>query len=694
MSDHLINLLPHHLAELHQSGLSDETIHAAGIKSETNHVKIALLLNRKKWPRTYGPALLYPYFDMSGNVVLWRVKPDNAPKENGKPKKYLQPTGAAIRAYFPPGMNGELQDAERVIVVTEGEKKTLAGWQAGVTTIGLSGVDCWHGKKCSALIPDLEQIPWNNRRVFVCFDSDAAQNENVVANEKLLAAVIKSRGAQVKIVRIPSGPNGEKVGLDDFLVANNNDSATLWKLINEAVEPEPPDAGEIKSPASEIDPGPEADRFLKITEVDSLPRLRFYQGTFYYWTGTHYKELPTSDVRGRLVEFLNRNFFKVTTTAINNVLDHVKSKARLSPFVSTPPVWISENEPWPAGEILAAKNTLVHLPSLIDGQPATRPLTPKFFTLSALDYNFAPDALRPEKWLDFLGQLWTDPEEGENIDALQEFFGYCLLPDTRQEKILMLIGPKRSGKGTIARVMRTLVGRANTCAPTLASLGMNFGLWPLIGKSLAIISDARLSSRSDTANVVEHLLSISGEDAQTIDRKNLEPITCTLPTRFVILTNELPRLHDSSGALVSRLILLRLTRSFLGQEDPALTKKLLVELPGILLWAIEGWKRLRQFGRFIQPRTSLELIADLEALASPVSVFMRDCCRVGDDESVDRQDLYTAYREWAQKNGKGFVEDAAGFGRALRAVIPTLKDEHHRVFDKLRRFYRGVGLSD
>jgi putative DNA primase/helicase len=222
---------------------------------------------------------------------------------------------------------------------------------------------------------------------------------------------------------------------------------------------------------------------------------------------------------------------------------------------------------------------------------------------------------------------------------------------------------------------------------------MNFGLWPLIGKSLAIISDARLSGRSDTANVVEHLLAISGEDAQTIDRKNLEPVTCTLPTRFVILSNELPRLHDSSGALVSRLVMLRLTRSFLGREDHGLTEKLLAELPGILLWSIEGYKRLRQFGRFIQPRTSTELIEEMEGLASPVSLFVRDCCQVGDAEEIERSELYAAYQEWAKKNGKGFIEDQAGFGRALRAFIPTLRDEQHRVFNKPRRFYRGLGLA-
>ena len=131
---------------------------------------------------------------------------------------------------------------------------------------------------------------------------------------------------------------------------------------------------------------------------------------------------------------------------------------------------------------------------------------------------------------------------------LQEWAGYCLTADTRQQKILLVIGPRRSGKGTIGRMLRALVGPANTAGPTLGSLGTPFGLWPLVGKSLGIVSDARLGRWTDSQVVVERLLSISGEDALTIDRKSLEPITVKLPTRLVIFSNELPRLGDLSGA--------------------------------------------------------------------------------------------------------------------------------------------------
>ena len=40
--------------------------------------------------------------------------------------------------------------------------------------------------------------------------------------------------------------------------------------------------------------------------------------------------------------------------------------------------------------------------------------------------------------------------------------------------------------------------------------------------------------------IVERLLTISGENAVTVDRKNLQPLTVKLACRFVILTNELP----------------------------------------------------------------------------------------------------------------------------------------------------------
>lgn len=60
-------------------------------------------------------------------------------------------------------------------------------------------------------------------------------------------------------------------------------------------------------------------------------------------------------------------------------------------------------------------------------------------------------------------------------------------------------------------ILTKLIGSSNVAGPTTGSLAGTFGLQPLIGKSLAIISDARFTGQ-DIGTVVERLLCISGED--------------------------------------------------------------------------------------------------------------------------------------------------------------------------------------
>ena len=68
-------------------------------------------------------------------------------------------------------------------------------------------------------------------------------------------------------------------------------------------------------------------------------------------------------------------------------------------------------------------------------------------------------------------------------------------------------------------------------------------------------------------------------------------------------------------SLAGRFVVLSMTRSFYGNEDHGLTDKLLLELPGILQWAIKGWQRLKARGHFLQPDSSKEAIEELEDLA-------------------------------------------------------------------------------
>jgi putative DNA primase/helicase len=308
----------------------------------------------------------------------------------------------------------------------------------------------------------------------------------------------------------------------------------------------------------------------------------------------------------------------------------------------------------------------------------------------SVPFDYDADAPQPARWHAFLAQLW--PGDTGSITALQMVFGYLLSGDTRLQKMFLIVGPRRSGKGTIARVLSALLGRHNVAGSTLSSLATNFGLSPLIGKPLTIVSDARISDGHSI--VIERLLSITGEDLLTIDRKYRDPWTGTLPTRVLIMSNELPRLLDSSGALAGRFIVLLTRQSFYGQENPRLTDELLSELPGILNWALDGIDLLTQSGHLLQPATSADAIREMEDLGSPVGAFVRDRCVVGPGHCVRVEVLYQAWRSWCADHGRDRPGSTQTFGRDLRAVVVGLKVVQPRDEDGVTRvrMYEGLDL--
>lgn len=141
------------------------------------------------------------------------------------------------------------------------------------------------------------------------------------------------------------------------------------------------------------------------------------------------------------------------------------------------------------------------------------------------------------------------------------------------------------------------------------------------------------------------------------------------------------------------MIVLRLVKSWYGKEDRQLTEILMKELPGILWWAIAGWKRLRERGRLLQPESGAEVLSEWEDLASPIGAFLRERCQVGSEHSVARADLYAAYQDWCEEKGRKHVADEAGFGRDLHAAVPGLRTSRPRLLGKQVRHYAGVGLQ-
>ena len=402
--------------------------------------------------------------------------------------------------------------------------------------------------------------------------------------------------------------------------------------------------------------------------------IHHHQSVFYVWDGTHYRETKRDEICAVVYAFLdgakrlNRDDqlvpFNPTRNKVSDVLEALAAEVQL-PGAIRAPAWLDDGPNPEALTILSCANGLLHLP-----KRTLLPHTPNFFSVNAVDYRYETLGQEPVVWLGFLRSIWGDDQE--LIDTLQELFGLLLTHDTSQQKMFLVVGPKRSGKGTIARTLRGLLGGANVVGPTLSTLTQNFGLASLIGKPLAIISDARLGGRTDASAVVERLLAITGEDTITVDRKYREPWTGRLPTRFLILTNELPRLTDASGALASRFIVLLLTRSFYGQEDLTLEGRILSECPDILHWALAGYDRLRARGHFAQPASAAQAAEELADLGSPVGAFVRERCVVNHFLCVECEILFVAWKEWCEEQHRDHHGTIQTFGRDLRAAVPTL----------------------
>jgi putative DNA primase/helicase len=425
-----------------------------------------------------------------------------------------------------------------------------------------------------------------------------------------------------------------------------------------------------------------AEHLLRHYRHDGLPTLLHWRGSWMQWQGSHWSEVEESTVRAWTYARLKDAVFLVKKSEqkwelepwdpnrrkVGDVLEAIRAIVHL-PETAVTPSWLGTDADGalygvPAEPVIACANGLLDVRTR-----RLQPLTPSLFNLVSTPYEYSADARVPVKWLKFLRELW--PDDPEAIAALQQWFGYVLSGDTTQQKILLLlVGAIRSGKGTIARILRELIGRAHVANPTLASLGGEFGLAPLLGKPLATISDARLG---DHANVViERLLSISGEDSLTINRKYKDQWTGQLPTRFMILTNELPRFGDASGAIATRFIILTLTRSWLGKENTRLTDELMEELPGILLWALDGLDELTRNGQFTVPKSSDDTIQALQDLVSPASAFVRDLCDRGPACEIEVDWLYRAWKDWSDEQGMK-PRTAQTFGRDLRAAVPGVK---------------------
>lgn len=321
------------------------------------------------------------------------------------------------------------------------------------------------------------------------------------------------------------------------------------------------------------------------------------------------------------------------------------------------------------------------------------PHTPELFTTNIKPYEYDPNAACPN-WLRFLDT--TLEGDKDRIHLLQEWFGYLFTRSYAHHKVLLLLGPRRSGKGTIGRVLAKVMGREDFFSGSLSAFASDAYVEAVRTKTAIFIGDAEKSiNRSIAGQVVERIKNISGNDELTYGRKFMSTLSETIPARITIAANHIPQLFDDSGALGGRIMPLPFYVSFSGREDIDLIDKLLPEVPGIALWALQGMARLAANKRFTSPDASRAESDFLAESYSPLLRFMEDVCTFGGEEFVSCADLFNTYKGWALENQEDHVLGRNRFIGTFKDVVrgKPVRYGPHRVNAGVTRGFKGLRLA-
>jgi len=274
--------------------------------------------------------------------------------------------------------------------------------------------------------------------------------------------------------------------------------------------------------------------------------------------------------------------------------------------------------------------------------------TPDLFAVNSLPYEFDPDAECPA-WEAFLGRVL--PDTGCQR-VLSEWFGWCLIPCQAYQKLLLLRGEGANGKSVAMGVLRNLVGARNCSAVPLEQLHLPHSLAPLVGKLLNLATEWGHIDRIGLMT----LKAVTGGDSVTINPKHRAQFEALLPTRFIVASNEAPRVIDRSNATWRRLMVMPLDVTIpLTEQRPleTLISELCDELPGILLWALRGLWRLRRRGRFALPEAMRRAAVDIREESNPAASWCDENLEATQVEGdfVVLTEAYSKYRRFCDTGG-------------------------------------------
>lgn len=381
------------------------------------------------------------------------------------------------------------------------------------------------------------------------------------------------------------------------------------------------------------------------------PYLKYKaRGDFYNYDGGVYKPMQQDDVRSII-------FNEMLKDGLTNYRKLSAVNDKIACFKSLDGRTFTHEDENQNQNIINLQNGLLDI-----GTYQLVAHTPEYLSTSQIPVSYDAHAKCPT-WIYFVNDIMDGDKE--QVRLLQQIAGYSLTTSMALAKAFIFFGSGANGKSLFTKILSKVVGQQNVSTVNLSSINKQFGLTGIVGKKLNLIDE--ISGNYFESNIIKAL--ISGEKLSADVKYRPEPIEFIPTSKLIFSVNELPKINDTTPGLYRRFLIIPFNRSYLEKPDVFLEQKLSLELPGILNWAIEGLRDLRQEGRFNETKTNHDMMGIFKNDNSPLTEFLSanyEPAPIGEEAkyAVQSSDLYREYKAYCFEMGYK-SKSLANFSREL-----------------------------
>lgn len=641
-------------------------------------------------------SLLVPYGKDYGTARLFDLPPDLG--------KFRTTPGADSRLYRPTlprsfkGLTWEEVEASPThdSALIEGPFKALAAVSHGILAAGISG--SWNWQKDRRPIAGLRRIEWAGRRVTPIFDADIADNCNVALPFLLLGDWLSAQGANVQFLRLP-GTAGPKAGIDDHLRKFGREKVAAYPR-----EPwdSSPELDKLRNAVMRATEGGLAALFVMQHAGDV--RHDAAEETWFAWNGVLWLPQPKRgpDVQERMKGTVRSII--ADANAISNAERRKRTlrwgancdtkrviRGAMDLASSDPRIRIRMDQFDRDSYLLGTQSGVLDLRTATPTASAREQLVSR-----AVAVKYDPGAKCP-RWRKFIAEIACG--DRELAAFLQRLAGYFLIGGNPLRLIFFLFGIGRNGKSVFIEILLRLMGdygepaksdlimkhRADRDAETAQPFMLK-----LRGKRFITASEVGEGMQLDAAVVK----TLTGGDELTVRGLHAAPVRFTVEGKIVARCNNRPIITNADQAIWDRVVEipfdLRLTEE---SQDTALPRKLADELPGILVWALEGCLQYQRDGLQLPEKVQAQTAAYRSAMDT-VTQWMEE--RIAPTPDISSRllatFLYSDYEAWCVKRSQRGVPL---YPASLKEFTKRLRDHgYKKTKANSKSFWIGIRLRD